>query len=916
MPNAVLYHALNVGVVDRDKLHRVDLERMRLAAEDQTNLLCDAVGKAFLRPGTEHFDTTYGGGYARLIPFDAGGPRVYGLELTGSNMRIWDGDAKVTRPAVSSAVTNGDMSSATGWTLGTDAGTIATMTGGALKLQAFGRGARAYARQQISVASADRGKEHGLRITVFRGQVRFRVGTSAGAQDVIKETVLRTGYHSIAFIASASATSFWIEFSTKTNYPVYVNDCNVEAAGDVVLPTVWAADDLQYIRYDQSLDVMFLACEGRKPQRIESRGDNSWSVCDYDADDGPFLVGRTADARLKPTVLEGSGLLQSDVPFFSTDHIGAIFRLFHDGQKIDTYLAADNTFTPTIMVTGINEPDYNERAFSYTVDGTFAGTLRWQRSFDGEDVEFHRFRRAQGVADIDITGAFSATNDDNEDNAIAYYKLGFEENTHTSGAAHVTITYQGGGGFGICRVVGINSSTEAVIEVLKPFSGNSFTDNWREGAWSESVGWPTCVAMDDGRLNWSGYDQFWGSVSDAYESFDEDFIGDAGPLLRALAVGGRNEARWMIALSTLMIGTNRMIAGVRASSLDEIKTPENFGVRRTGGQVGAARINPAVLADDRALFVEAEGTALYELNYDATKARFLSTEFSKLTTDLFDAGINGLAVQNRPDQRIWITVNDSDACCIVFEPAQQVVAFIPISTGVAGDIIESMIVLPSDDGQDRVLCSVRRTVNSVTTRRIERLALDYEAIPASITKCLDAHVVIGAGSTSVTGLSHLIGRDVWAWVDGEYVSDANGDPVNFTVSAGGTITLPSAPAIGGCVGQPYTGRYKSAKLEYGGGASTSMLQKKVVSRVGLMFADYCRSGIRYGTEFDNADHPLYNLPAERDGIPVLDDIILGPDEVEPLHPVDAPITLDARVCIEVSKPATILAMVMEFEGHG
>jgi hypothetical protein len=145
--------------------------------------------------------------------------------------------------------------------------------------------------------------------------------------------VLRTGSHSLAIVPSGS---FYVEFSTKTLYPVEVSSITVEGEGPIVLSTSYRTDELSLIRYEQSLDVMFLACDGNKQQRIESRGDNSWSFVAYDADDGPFVVGQSAQVRLKPTALEGSGLLQSDLPFFNNGHVGALFRLYHDGQKVAT----------------------------------------------------------------------------------------------------------------------------------------------------------------------------------------------------------------------------------------------------------------------------------------------------------------------------------------------------------------------------------------------------------------------------------------------------------------------------------------------------------------------------------------------------------------------------------------------------
>ncbi len=137
----------------------------------------------------------------------------------------------------------------------------------------------------------------------------------------------------------------------------------------------------------------------------------------------------------------------------------------------------------------------------------------------------------------------------------------------------------------------------------------------------------------------------------------------------------------------------------------------------------------------------------------------------------------------------------------------------------------------------------------------------------------------------------------------------------FTVSGGGTITLPSIPVTGGCAGIPYVGRYKSAKLEYGSGSSTSMLANKSLAGIGLLMADYCRSGVKFGGEFDNANHPLFSLPGLRNGKPISSDVIIGPDETEMVNPTGGEITKDIRMCIEVRKPASILALVMSFQGN-
>ena len=919
----VFAHLMNIGVVDVDKLHRVDLERMRLAAEDQTNLLCDTIGRAWFRQGTEYLSTNANPtGKARLLPFIAGQMDAFQLELSDLTLRVRDGqtDELVTRETVSTAVTSGDFSASTGWTLSSASGQTSAISGGKLNLTARARGATAQAKATVTVAGGDQGVEHAFRIVVDRGPVTFRAGSSDGADDYIAETTLRTGEHSLAFTPTGG--SVYIRFNNALPILKIVDSITVEAAGVMELPTIWAADDLYLLRPDQSLDVMFIAARGYKQQRIERRSDTSWSVCDYDADDGPFISGRTANVTLTPSVLEGNGTLTASDKFFQPEHVGALFRLYHEGQDIDTYIAADNQFTPAIMVTGINETNYNDRDFTWTTAGTWVGTVKVQRSFEiTEDLRdpligYQEFRREQGASTIDITTNLTKIDDDNEDNVIAFYRMGIEEGDYTSGEVHITMSYGGGGGFGICRVVGYTSPTVVDIEVLTPFKGSHAVTEWREGMWSDVRGWPSAIAFDEGRLDFAGDDSFQGSISDAYENFDEDFIGDAGPLLRAIALGGRNEARWMVPLSNLMLGTDNRIAAVRASSLDEIKTPENFKVAHLA-KVGVAEISPVRVSDDRALFVEKAGNAIYELTYSPQSSQYVATQLSKLTTDLFAAGVTDLAVSDQPDQRIWATTTDGNAVCIVYEPSEKVIAFIPIETAIDGsDVIESVCVLPGLV-QDRVYFSVRRTIDGVETRYTEKLALDTEAKPDTVAKCFDAHVS-GTGSHSATfNAPHLIGRNVRAWVDGAPVLDDDGEPLDFLVDNSGDFTLPDAPTTGWCFGLPYRGRYKSARLEYGAPDATPVLTNKNVSKVGFLFSDYCRSGVRIGGEFDNDDHPLRRLTALLQGGTAAN-VVSGVVEAQYPQSFGGKLSLDTRVCLEVQSPNTLglLGMVLAIEGYG
>lgn len=924
----VLHHAFNVGVYDRDKLHRVDVDRFRLAAERQTNFMADAVGKCFLRPGMAKIATQSSA--FKPVMFDAG-DQAYVLCLGNSTMQVCDiaTDVLVTRPSVTSAVTSGDFSASTGWTLAATSGQSTTVSGGALNLQARAHGGKAVATQQVTCSGGNVGVEHALRVVVTRGPVWFRVGSTSGGQQYVGATQLRKGTHSIAFTPAAD---FYIEFSSQDPALKLVDSCTVEAAGVISLPTIWPTAALPLIRRAQSLDVMFCAADGYKEQRIERRNGGtlaspvsgrSWSVCDEDRSDGPFQLGASAPVRLTPSVLEGNGTLTASAPFFQAGHVGALFRLFHEGQKIDTYLAGENQFTDAIAITGITETDFEERKYTYVISGTWSATIRNRRSFEGEDGAYHDFRYAQSSATVDITSNQTPTNDDNDDNIDEWVRIGIPTGLYTSGEAHVTMSYPNGGGYGIARVVGFTSSTQVDIEVLRPFKGLGAVDDWRQSRYDGVSGYPSAVGFDDGRLVWAGDDLVDASVSDAYGSFDEDFVGDAGPLSRSIALGGRNDVKWILALSSLMVGCTRLIANFRASSLEEILTPTNSGFK-SAGKVGVAAIDPVELADDRGLFVQASGRDFYEVNWIPQRGRFEVSTFSKLSKDLFATGIAGIDVQTIPDQRIWVTTASGDAVCIIFEPNEQVLgAHIPLSTSAANDYFLYFCVVPGDV-QDRVYASVKRRVGGVDTYVLEKFALDSEALPGNVPcKVMDSHVAgTGSHSATITGLTHLEGRTVVAWVDSAPVLDAtitdpSLDNAKTFVVSGGQITLPVAPTTGYCVGLPYDGQYKSARLAYGVQGYTPMLKNKSLAGVGLLLGDYCRTGVRYGTTTTTGDFQTPNsLPVISSATgDVATEITVGPGDDEQIVAGGSQYGLDVRLCIAARspKPVSLLSLVLAIE---
>jgi hypothetical protein len=258
------------------------------------------------------------------------------VEVTDSYLRFIVSDAAVTRGSVSTAVTNGSFDTdVSSWTDGDESGaTSAWVTGGYLGLT--GNGTQyAIRTQQITVAGADQNDEHALRIVIQRGPVVLRVGSTSGGDDYITETTLGTGTHSLALTPTGN---FYIQFKSNYLRQTLVDSCNVEGSGVMTLPAPWLEADLDDIRFDQSGDILYVACEGYQQRKIERRSTRSWSIVKYEPNDGPWRVLNVSPTTITTSALNGNVTLTA-----STTH--------HDSG------AAQAGSSTTITLTAIEDTD-------------------------------------------------------------------------------------------------------------------------------------------------------------------------------------------------------------------------------------------------------------------------------------------------------------------------------------------------------------------------------------------------------------------------------------------------------------------------------------------------------------------------------------------------------------------------------
>lgn len=786
-------------------------------------------------------------------------------------------------------------------------------------LNATARGSFAKLQKRVILAAADRNKEHSLNIHVSRGPLTLRVGSTEGDDDYIRETEIGTGYHNLAF---TPGSVFYVAVQNDKQVDRVIQRLQTGDSGTVEITTSWT--DTENIRYDQSADVVYVDCDGVRPHKIERRGTGrSWSVVEYTPNHGPFLAGRTATAKLGIGAKYGNTQLYASQAFFKPTQVGALFQITHEGQSGKWALGNIDAASDPITVTGISDTGTpgttNERRITFIVSGTYSGTITIERSFDGADFGFKRvtsdYVSSGSGAD---TGSFTTTVDDRDDNVTVWYRA--RMSVYTSGVATVVGVHANGSVTGTARITSYVSTTEADAEILENFSDTGSSANWREGAWSEIRGYPTAVALHEGRLTHAGGANVWMSVSDDYENFSGLVEGEAGPISRTLGSGPVDSINFLVSLLRLVVGTAGSEITIKASSFDETLTPVNAAAGAFSTQ-GSAQLR-AVKLDSRALFVQRSGVRLYMIGPGVSPQAandYESAEMTILAPEILKPGVVSVAIQRQPDTRIHCVLSDGTVAILTYEPQEEVLAWSKWVTDTGtNSAVESAMVLPGAE-EDRVYYHVRRTIKGVTKRFLERWALESECRGDTglswLADCAVSHTDTGGTLTVADFAPHLGGQTIAVWANDTGQSnsvgkdmtpdDTGGTQQLLSLDTGGDLTLTDSGWKHLVGGLSYRADFKSTKLAYGAQGATAMTMKKRVSRLALVLSQTHNNALFVGSDTGHLDP----LPRIDDEGAQVDANKIYPEYDKLAFPVDGDWDEDSRLYIRAKspRPATIMA---------
>lgn len=236
------------------------------------------------------------------------------------------------------------------------------------------------------------------------------------------------------------------------------------------------------------------------------------------------------------------------------------------------------------------------------------------------------------------------------------------------------------------------------------------------------------------------------------------------------------EIRHLVPLGRLVALTDT--TEFRITAIDGLAlTPDSFAAQAQS-YIGASRVHPMIM-QGVLLFEGAKGGEVYRMAYSEEAGGYQTVSVCDRATHLFRGyHLKQMAEQLAPVPIGWCVSSNGHLLGVTFVPAQQVLAW---HWHDSDGVFESVSV-GNENGEDRVYAIVRRTINGVSKRFVERLgALGPVAQDQSWQVDCGLLLETTAGVSIVGGLGHLEGKEVAVF--------ANGVPQGRQTVAAGQIHL-------------------------------------------------------------------------------------------------------------------------------
>ena len=518
-------------------------------------------------------------------------------------------------------------------------------------------------------------------------------------------------------------------------------------------------------------------------------------------------------------------------------------------------------------------------------------------------------------------------------------------------------------------VKNVNSSTNqsfpsqiAAGNWVKRFPNMSL---WTEGAFSKLNGFPSCIALFQNRMCFSGVsgdiNTIWLSNTDDYNNFT---LGSLATSAMSLTInsGNLDSIRWLVPHESLIIGTSGSEWVLESESDNVPVSPTAFSLNRR--TTYGSNNTQATLINSAVIFAMRQGRKVREWTYDFNTDDFIAPDLTIFSEHITKGGIENWAYQQQPDNLLWLVRADGQLLGFTYEREQKVYGWHRHIFDNGTGKFESVSVLPSIQDEDKVYVQVKTTINpsNWVANGTAYVAGNYVEYNDNCYICIQDHT---SGSTTpdadttnwdlsskdvrfvgllrnrefttydrnyvgsdiatvfefptsniLTGLDYLEGKSVAVVADGIPIE-------NKTVTLG-KIDVGSTDYAHIVVGLPYTATLAPMYLDVETTGGTTMGSKKDVQKATVRFKDTLSAKVGQtktntdSVRFANADYnnDRYDNQVNSDSSRNFDTTVtLFNEDVEVWMENASEFLKLVYVINDTPTPCTVLAMVIDTDGE-
>lgn len=232
---------------------------------------------------------------------------------------------------------------------------------------------------------------------------------------------------------------------------------------------------------------------------------------------------------------------------------------------------------------------------------------------------------------------------------------------------------------------------------------------------------PGCCAFFEQRLCFARTDNqpqtIWGSVVGAFENMNRSFpLRDDDSYEFEINSQQVNEARWLVPLNVLLIGTSGGEFKMAAGGVGDAVTPSSVNMKQQSSW-GVSHVPPIVIGNT-VLFIDGSLKRARDLLFSTEQGGYAGSDLSVLANHLFrNYEIKEWAYQQHPDSIIWCVRNDGALLGLTYYREHEVIGWHRHDTD---GVFESVAAITTNAGVSELYCVVKRNINGVEKRYIER----------------------------------------------------------------------------------------------------------------------------------------------------------------------------------------------------